>query len=65
MSENNYLKTIYSENRTLFTTYPGKFIKNIHIKDRKYKGNTVRLGQGNANFFKNITKVPMNMYEKD
>jgi hexulose-6-phosphate isomerase len=34
-------------------------IKNIHIKDRMYNGNTVRLGEGNANFnkfFKNLKK---------
>lgn len=34
-----------------FKSY-GKHIKNIHIKDRIYKGKTVRLGQGNVNFFK-------------
>ena len=27
-----------------------KYVKNIHIKDRKYKGKTVRLGKGDANF---------------
>ena len=35
----------------------GKYIYNIHIKDRKKFGNTVRLGHGNANFnklFKNL-----------
>ena len=30
----------------------GKFIKNIHIKDRKKKGKTVRLGHGDVNFKK-------------
>jgi L-ribulose-5-phosphate 3-epimerase len=30
----------------------GKYIKNIHIKDRLYKGKTVRLGSGNADFEK-------------
>ncbi len=30
----------------------GKNIKNIHIKDRIYKGKTVRLGQGDVNFNK-------------
>ena len=34
---------------TEFNAY-GKYIKNIHIKDRIYKGKTVRLGRGNANF---------------
>ena len=36
-----------------------KYIKNIHIKDRVYNGNTVRLGNGDANFkklFKNLKK---------
>ncbi len=36
-----------------------EYIKNIHIKDRIYGGNTVRLGRGNANFkkfFKNLKK---------
>ena len=28
----------------------GKYIKNVHIKDRKKFGNTVHLGHGNANF---------------
>ena len=38
----------------------GKYIKNIHIKDRLYKGKTIRLGEGNVNFkklFKNINKI--------
>tara|TARA_B100001057_G_scaffold480980_1_gene554476 strand:+ start:80 stop:910 length:831 start_codon:yes stop_codon:yes gene_type:complete len=34
-----------------FRTY-GKYIKNIHIKDRVKNGKTVRLGQGNVNFNK-------------
>jgi hexulose-6-phosphate isomerase len=29
-----------------------KYIKNVHIKDRVYKGETVRLGRGDANLFK-------------
>lgn len=29
----------------------GKYIKNIHIKDRPFKGETVRLGKGDFNFF--------------
>ena len=36
-----------------------KYIKNIHIKDRVYNGNTVRLGNGDADFkklFKNLKK---------
>ncbi len=42
-----------------FSNY-GKFIKNIHIKDRKKFGKTVRLGKGNSNFkklFKNLKKI--------
>lgn len=38
----------------------GKFIRNIHIKDRKKFGKTVRLGKGNANFrklFQNLKKI--------
>ena len=34
-----------------FITY-GKRIKNVHVKDRVYKGNSVKLGYGNANFEK-------------
>lgn len=34
-----------------FKTY-GKYIKNIHIKDRVKNGKTVRLGKGNVNFNK-------------
>ena len=40
-----------------------KYIKNIHIKDRILRGNTVRLGKGNANFkkfFKNLKKYKYN-----
>ena len=40
--------------------YYGRYIKNIHIKDRLYKGKTVRLGYGNVNFrklFNNIEKI--------
>ena len=33
----------------------GRFIKNIHIKDRVLYGKTIRLGNGNANF-KNVVK---------
>ena len=42
-----------------FNTY-GKFIKNIHIKDRIKNGKTVRLGYGNVNFkkfFKLLKKI--------
>jgi len=38
----------------------GKYISNIHIKDRVKNGKTIRLGQGNANFlkfFKNLKKI--------
>ncbi len=38
----------------------GKYIENIHIKDRKFRGKTVRLGEGNANFdkvHKNVKKI--------
>ena len=40
--------------------YYGKRILNVHIKDRKKFGNTVRLGQGNVNFkqlFMNLKKL--------
>ena len=40
-----------------------KYIKNIHIKDRIFRGNTVRLGKGNVNFkkfFKNLKKYKYN-----
>ena len=42
-----------------FLSY-GKFIKNVHIKDRKKFGATVRLGDGNADFkelFKKLKKT--------
>ena len=38
----------------------GKYIKNIHIKDRILRGKTIRLGKGNADFnniFNNIRKI--------
>ena len=38
----------------------GKYIKNIHIKDKLLNGETVRLGSGDADFykiFKNIKKI--------
>ena len=41
-----------------FSRY-GERILNVHIKDRKFNGSTVRLGLGDANFskvFKNISK---------
>jgi L-ribulose-5-phosphate 3-epimerase len=40
--------------------YYGKFIKNIHIKDKILRGKTVRLGKGCAKFdkvFKSISKI--------
>ena len=41
-------------------THFGKFIKNIHLKDRLKNSHTIKLGKGNANFkklFKNIKKI--------
>lgn len=41
----------------------GKYIYNVHIKDRIKYGKTVRLGRGNANFlklFKNLKKIKYN-----
>jgi len=41
----------------------GKYIKNIHIKDRKKNGESVRLGSGNADFnkfFKVLKKIKYN-----
>ena len=40
--------------------YYGQYIYNVHIKDRIKNGNTIRLGKGNANFFKlfeNLKKI--------
>ncbi len=40
--------------------YYGDFIKNVHIKDRKRNGNTIKLGGGDTNFkklFRNIKKI--------
>ena len=45
-----------------FSLY-GRYIYNIHIKDRVKNGSTVRLGKGNANFFKlfyNLKKIKYN-----
>ena len=36
--------------------YFGKYIKNVHIKDRKKYGKTVQLGEGNADYA-NISKL--------
>ena len=41
----------------------GKYIKNVHLKDRVINGNSVRFGQGNANFyrlFSNLKKIRYN-----
>ena len=41
----------------------GKYIKNVHIKDRLFRGKTVPLGTGNADFksiFKNLSKIKYN-----
>lgn len=41
----------------------GNFIKNVHIKDRHFKGTTVRLGKGDADFhevFINLKKIKYN-----
>ena len=43
----------------------GKYIKNVHIKDRYFKGSTVKLGFGDANFdevFKNLKKIKYSGY---
>jgi len=45
-----------------FTTY-GKRIKNVHIKDRVYKGNSVKLGCGNANFRRVFSLFSKNKYK--
>ena len=47
---------------TEFKNY-GKYIYNIHIKDRLKNGKSVRLGKGNANFvdlYKNLRKINYN-----
>ncbi len=41
----------------------GNYIKNVHIKDRHFKGTTVRLGEGNADFnevFINLKNIKYN-----
>ena len=41
----------------------GKYIKNVHLKDRLINGNSVRFGKGNANFnrlFCNLKKIRYN-----
>ena len=48
--------------RKEFEAYSDRIL-NIHIKDRKYKGSTVRLGDGNADFklfFKMLKKIKYN-----
>ena len=42
----------------------GRFIKNIHIKDRLKLGNTVRLGKGNTNFKKLLKNIKKIKYKK-
>ncbi len=48
--------------REEFASY-GRRIKNIHIKDRIYKGPSVKLGQGNANFEKVFSLSDKNKYK--
>ena len=43
----------------------GKYISNIHIKDRVKKGKTVRLGEGNANFIKLYKNLKRIRYKND
>ena len=38
----------------------GQYIRNVHIKDRLFRGKTVPLGTGDVNFqsvFKNLSKI--------
>ena len=41
----------------------GKYIDNVHIKDRIYKGNTVPLGEGNADFLTIFKKLKQISYK--
>ena len=41
----------------------GKYIKNIHIKDRQKFGKTVRLGNGNVNFSKFFKNIKLLKYQ--
>ena len=41
----------------------GKYIKNIHIKDRQKFGKTVRLGNGNVNFSKLFKNIKLLKYQ--
>jgi len=41
----------------------GKYIDNVHIKDRVYKGNTVPLGEGNADFCTIFRKLKQIKYK--
>ena len=45
--------------------YYGDYIFNIHIKDRIKNGKTIRLGEGNANFFKLFTHLRMIRYKNN
>jgi hexulose-6-phosphate isomerase len=45
--------------------YYGNYIFNIHIKDRAKNGKTVRLGKGNANFFKLFNNLKKIVYKKN
>ena len=40
-----------------------KFVKNIHLKDRLYNGETKRLGEGDFNFKKFISFIIRNKYK--
>ena len=45
--------------------YYGDYICNIHIKDRVKNGKTIRLGKGNANFFKLFNNLKKIRYKKN
>ncbi len=66
MQENKYLETIYNENNTPFTTYPGKLIKYlIKRADLKENQKILELGCGRGDFIIEFKKNGLETYGVD
>ena len=66
MQENKYLETIYSENKTPFTSYPGKLIKHLIEKaNLKEKQKILELGCGRGDFIIEFKKCGLETYGVD
>jgi hexulose-6-phosphate isomerase len=53
----------YGFNPSVEISLFGKYIDNVHIKDRIYKGNTVPLGEGNTDFLTIFKKLKQIKYK--